>query len=306
MSNRRSFVRQVSAAGIISSVPGILLPDNTRYETRSTVRLGEMTVNELQDYLKKNRTIILPYGLVEQHGFHLPLDTDIRNSTLLGERLAEEIGCIIAPSINYCFSGGMLTGTVNVKPNTFSNLVGEIIESLALQGFENIIILPGHGGSESLVHLKESLRILKWLNPALKDTLIMMLSVLSFSPTKERIFNSGDYHSGEGETSVMLYFCPEVVRQKIVMDEPAVAEMLRKDPDAYQKRTKLTGLNEEIPFTEQRPEIRVGVNGHPEKASAETGRKIMEEFVKNAGIFLRKAIADADEARRKNGRMEVK
>jgi len=130
-----------------------------------TVKMGEMTVGELQQYLKTNRTIILPYGVVEQHGHHLPLDTDIRNAEILGAKLAEKLGCIVAPTLNYCFSGGMLTGTVNVKPNTFSNMMGEIVESLTLQGFENILILPGHGGSESLLHLKESLRILKWLNP---------------------------------------------------------------------------------------------------------------------------------------------
>ena len=107
----------------------------------NTVKMGEMTVNELQEYLKTSQTIILPYGVVEQHGYHLPLDTDIRNAEIMGAKLAEKLGCIVAPTLNYCFSGGMLTGTINVKPNTFANLVGEIIESLALQGFKNILIL---------------------------------------------------------------------------------------------------------------------------------------------------------------------
>lgn len=271
-----------------------------------TVKMGEMTVNELQLYLKRNRTIIVPYGVVEQHGHHLPLDTDIRNAEIMGAKLAEKLGCIVAPTLNYCFSGGMLTGTINVKPNTFSNLMGEIVESLALQGFQNIIILPGHGGSESLQHLKESLRILKWLNPALKDTMIMMVQLWNFSPTWLKLFKTRDYHAGEAETSLIKYWTPEAVRGKITLDEPAVAEMLRDDPDSYQKRSSFTGLNDEIQFTEQRREVKVGVMGYPEKASAATGRKITEEILANASPVLKKAIAQAEKARRSGARIEIK
>ncbi len=271
-----------------------------------TVKMGEMTVNELQKYLKTNRTVILPYGVVEQHGYHLPLDTDIRNAEILGARLAEKLGCIVAPTLNYCFSGGMLTGTINVKPNTFSNMMGEIVESLALQGFENILILPGHAGSESLQHIKESLRILKWINPNLKDTMIMMVQVWKFSPTWLNLAKAQDYHAGEAETSLIKFWTPGLVREKKVLDKPAVAKMLRDDPDSYQKRTSLTGLNEEIVFTEQRAEVKVGVMGYPEKASAATGRKITEEILANAAIGLRKAIAAAEKARKGGNTIEIK
>src|SRR3989339_772575 len=148
-----------------------------------TVKMGEMTVLDVRNYLKKNKTIILPYGVVEQHGYHLPLDTDIRNAEILGKMLAEKLGCLVAPTLNYCFSGGMLEGTINARPNTFSNLVCEIVESLTLQGFENIIIVPGHGGSESLVNLKESLRVAKWLNRGLDKCLVMFIQLWDFSPT---------------------------------------------------------------------------------------------------------------------------
>lgn len=256
-----------------------------------------MTVSELQTYLKTNRTIILPYGVVEQHGYHLPLDTDIRNAEIMGAKLAAELDSIVAPTLNYCFSGGMLTGTVNVKPNTFANLMGEIIESLALQGFQNIIIIPGHGGSESLHNLKESLRILKWLNPALKDVFIMLVQFWNFSPTWMNMVKTRDYHAAEAETSLMKYWTPEVVRKKIVMDKPEIAEMLRDDPDSYQLRTSLTGLNDEIVFTTQRNEVKVGVMGYPEKASVAKGKKIITEILENVVPVLKKAIASANKAR---------
>lgn len=263
-----------------------------------------MTVEEVQLYLKENQTIILPYALCEQHGYHLPLDVDIRNAEYISAALAEKLDCIVAPTLNYTFSGGMLEGTINVKPNTFSNLVGEIIESLSLQGFRNFIILPGHGGSESLLHLKESLRILKWLNPALKDSLILLTQIWDFSPTWTELFDKQDYHAAWAETSLLLHWCPEVVKlDKLKMDVPEVAERLRSDPDSYQLRESFTDLKQEVIQTSQRSDVKIGVMGYPEKASAELGAKIEKEFLDNAVPALTKAIADANEARKSGKRL---
>ena len=273
-------------------------------ETRKNHQMTQMTVEEVRAYLKKKQTIILPYGLCEQHGYHLPLDTDIRNAEYISAALAEKLDCIVAPTLNYTFSGGMLPGTINVKPNTFSTLVGEIIESLTLQGFRNFIIIPGHGGSESLLHLKESLRIQKWLNPALADDLILLCQIWDFSPTWIDLFKNRDYHAAEAETSLMLHWCPEVVRKKIVMDVPEVAERLRDDPDSYQKRVTFTDLSQEIMQTSQREDVVIGVMGYPERASAKLGAKIEAEFLKNATKELAKAIKDADKARKTGKRID--
>ena len=271
-----------------------------------TVKMGEMTVLEVKEYLKTNKTIILPYGVVEQHGYHLPLDTDIRNAEIMGEKLATQLGCIIAPTINYCFSGGMLTGTINVRPNTFANLICEIIESLAMQGFENIIILPGHGGSESMLHLKESLRIMKWLNESTKDLLLLMLPLWDFSPTWEKLFRERDYHAAKAETSLIMHWTPEVIRDKVVLDEASIAEMMRDDPDAFQLRTRLTELPQEIVTTVQDPQIEVGVMGYPEAASAELGEKITNEILANAVPAVQTAIKQASKARQTGERIIVK
>ena len=267
-------------------------------------QMRHLTFGEVAEYLKTNQTIILPYALCEQHGLHLPLDVDLRNAEFCSAKLAEALDCLVAPVLSYTFSGGMLPGTINVKPNTFSNLVGEIIESLTLQGFRNFIIIPGHGGSESMLHLRESLRILKWLNPALADDFIALVPIWDFSPTWMNLFQTRDYHASDAETSLMLHWCPEVVRPKLVMDEPEVAERLRDDPDSYQKRTTFTDLKQEIMQTSQRPDVKVGVMGYPERATAATGAKIEAEFTANASAALKEAIAMADAARKNGTRID--
>ncbi len=267
-------------------------------------RLQDRTFEEVAAYLKTNQTIILPYALSEQHGAHLPLDVDIRNADFLSAKLAERLGCLTAPTLNYTFSGGMLPGTINVKPNTFSNLVGEIIESLHTSGFRNFIILPGHGGSESLLHLKESLRILKWLNPALQDTLILLTQIWDFSPSWTKLFDEQDYHAAWAETSLMLHWCPEVVRKdRIKLDVPEVAERLREDPDSYQLRESFTDLKQEIIQTSQRTAVKIGVMGFPDRASAEFGAQIEAECLDNATPAIQNAIAAADQARKTGQRI---
>ncbi len=265
--------------------------------------MRHLTVKDVQEYLKTKQTVIIPYALCEQHGYHLPLDVDIRNAEYSSLALAKRLDCLIAPVLNYTFSGGMLPGTINVKPNTFSNLVGEIIESLSLQGFRNFIIIPGHGGSESMFHLKESLRILKWLNPALHDDLILMLPIWDFSPTWTELFRQQDYHAAQVETSLLLHWCPEVVREEIVLDEPEVAERLRSNPDSYQHLESFTDLKQEIVNTSQRTDVKIGVMGYPQKASAELGAKIEGEFVENAAAAIGDAICKADEARKSGKRI---
>lgn len=270
------------------------------------VLMGEMTVNEVREYLKDNQTIILPYGVVEQHGYHLPLDTDIRNCVTFGEKIAKELGCIVAPALNYCFSGGMLPGTINVKPNTFAILIGEIIESLVVQGFREILIVPGHGGSESLLILKESLRILKWVNPALADVQLLLVPFWEYSPTWRESFVQRDYHAGRVETSLLMHWCPEVVEDdQIQTDQEDVAEMLREDPDSYQLRTTFTESTMEIPTTTQRDEIQVGSMGYPEEASAELGEKVTTEIMTNLIPVLREVLDAADSARKSGKRVTV-
>ncbi len=269
------------------------------------VQMGEMTVKDLQEYLKDNRTIIFPYAMLEQHGHHLPVDTDIRNAVVMGEKIARELGCIVAPPLNYCFSGGMLEGTINVKPNTFSNMVGEIIESLVLQGFENIIIIPGHGGSESMFHLKESLRILKWLNPALKDIMILMTPLWDFSKTWKTGYETRDYHAADAETSLMKHWAPELVRDEIVLDEDEIAEMLRNNPDFYQEKTSFTNLSDEIPHTTQRESVKIGVMGFPHRSCVETGKKITQEILNTLVPVLKDAIATADKCRKSGERVQL-
>ena len=254
--------------------------------------MANMSMDDVREYLKTNKTIIFPYGVVEQHGCHLPLSTDIHNAEMISKIIAEGLNCIIAPTLNYCFSGGMLPGTINIKPNHFSEVVVDIIESLTVQGFRNVIIVPGHGGSESLENLRESLRIAKWMNPYLKDTNVFLITFEDYSPLAHKaVFEKHDFHSGNVETSMMLAYRPDLVHmEKIQLDEPQVAERLRQDPDSYQDKKYTTKLKEEIATTTQSSDVTIGVMGFPQEATAEFGKAILAEVRQNLIPALKEAL----------------
>lgn len=260
--------------------------------------MSEMTVKEVREALKKTSTVLLPIGCCEQHGYHLTLDTDIRNAEEISRRVAEKFPCLVAPTLNYSFSGGQLPGTINVDPHVLALFVEQIIMSLYHQGFKRIGVVLGHGGSELVGALKEGLRCLHWMNPDRPDLQIILLQIWEFSPTMMKAVGDRDYHAGKIETSLMMYWKPDGVRKKVVMDGKDLAELMRQDPDYYQELLTQTDSEHEIPHARQRPAIKVGVMGYPEQASASLGQRVCREMVNNIVKALRDIDAQTRSARK--------
>lgn len=245
--------------------------------------MEKMTVRDMELALEKTKTVIIPTGVVEQHGYHLPLSTDILNATKPLEIAGDKLNAVIAPPVNYCFSGGTLLGTVNVSPNTFGLLISEICAEFVRMGFENIIVFLGHAGTDNRIALKNSLEMLLRRNPDLaKKITLSLVEAWDLSPTWLEGFRrepEHDFHAGEIETGLMLYWAPELVRDKIVMDDEYTARMMRSDQDWFEKRTKPVDHPFIIETVGQRDEISVGVMGFPELATKETGEKVCNEIV---------------------------
>ncbi len=239
-----------------------------------------MTVNEVRDALEDDmRTILVPLGVTEQHGHHLPLRTDCHNAEEISRRAAEQTGCFVAPTLAYTYSGGELPGTINVSPHVVTQIIVEILNSLCLQGLHNIVLVLGHGGSENERATQEAAEIFLRNNPQFTDRNIAVYRFWQESEICLRAFEDGDYHSGWFETSLMLYWKPDEVRDEYVLDDPDVVQLMREDQDAYQHRTRNVHHDSVVPAVRQNPAIRVGVIGDPQKASAEIGRQITEETV---------------------------
>ena len=101
---------------------------------------------------------ILPVGVVEEHGAHLPLGLDSFAAEIYSASAAphlEEAGyeVVVAPTINYGVARAAIDfpGTLSLEPETLRSMVVEIGRSLARHGFNRLVILNGH---RDLHHMK--------------------------------------------------------------------------------------------------------------------------------------------------------
>src|SRR5256886_11332166 len=113
---------------------------------RATVFFGEITNPEVEAFLKKHHTIIVPTGATEQHGPHAPLLTDVLIPQEIARRAAPRVGALVAPPINYALSYPHVgfTGLVHIRIQTFMAVIEDLCVSFASVRFKRIVFLNGH------------------------------------------------------------------------------------------------------------------------------------------------------------------
>lgn len=253
--------------------------------------MDEMNVKEMMDALCKTKTVILPVGVVEQHGYHLPLSTDFHNANEVPRRAGKDLNAIVAPTVPYCYSGGDLIGTINVSPQVFSLLIMDICLEFVRNGFKDIIILLGHGGTDNRIALNSCLQMIMKRMPENNDVTFSLVEVYLLSATWQKYFKmepEHDFHAGLVETSLMMYWKPELVKEEIEMDEPEISKFMRTDQDWFELSEKAFIHDCIIPRKSQRKEIKVGVMGFPEKASVKIGEKICIEMINGLIEYVNK------------------
>ena len=260
--------------------------------------MEHMTVKQVREYLERSKSIIIPIGVIEQHGYHLPLCTDALIAAGIGKRIGARAGVLVAPVMYESFSGGGLPGTVNISPATMSMVISDRLVSLASQGFRNFYLFLCHGGSENARAVKDALQILLRCNPTFEHALIALFGIWDLDPNGiawRKAIAEGDWHAGWVETSLVMALRPELVRMEdLALDEEKYFRMQVEHPDNYQHAEKIVDDRFVVPRMTQRDEIKVGVMGFPERASAELGERIIEDVVAAAAAKVKELDAKSD------------
>ena len=110
---------------------------------------GEHTRDEIGEYAKKNAVVILPVGTTEEHGAHLPVETDAFIARAYADELgkaceAADIPVLVLRTISYGFSMGVVRhwpGCPNVDIRVLMDYIYNIAESLVNEGFKKIVRL---------------------------------------------------------------------------------------------------------------------------------------------------------------------
>ena len=111
-----------------------------------TVFLGEMTNAEVEQFLEKSHTVIVPVGSTEQHGPHLALTADVLIPQEVARRVAPKVGAVVAPPVSYALSYPHVgfKGLVHIRIPTFMALIEDLAAAFAHVGFKRIVFLNGH------------------------------------------------------------------------------------------------------------------------------------------------------------------
>ncbi|MCA9859567.1 MAG: creatininase family protein [Thermomicrobiales bacterium] len=174
---------------------------------------SDLTWPEIRDAIERQPVVILPVGTVEQHGHHLPLDTD---NFLIGS-VTEEVGrrapddALVMPVVPYGFNWHHIDfpGTIGIDVANLINYLGDITRSLAYHGFERILLVSGHGSNTALLDLVARKTVIE--TGALCAS-FMYLNIVRGEVNE--IVESPISHACEWETSLYLHFD----RDRVQMD----------------------------------------------------------------------------------------
>jgi creatinine amidohydrolase len=246
--------------------------------------IGDLTSPEISRKLKPASILCLPLGAIEQHGAHLPLNTDVvlaeELTRAIVARLGDELDLWQLPTfpIGLSREHDWAPGTLSLSVAGFAGLLKELTRELvrALPA-RNLAIVSGHGGNRG---------ILESLLQELRSELSLNACVLHpFDLAKVAGMPAGpDVHGAVGETSLMLALAPDLVRRDQIGAHGAPPR-----PDAVAALIFDRGAT--FPWRTDDPRLaRMGVIGDPAGASPELGCAMVESFVNEARVVLKRLL----------------
>lgn len=254
-------------------------PDTVRDE----YRYDHLTWPQINTAVEQRKVVILPVGATEQHGHHLPIDTDkklVESVSLEAGRRSPE-NTLVLPTVGYGYCHHVMDfpGTINIEPSTFVRFLLDITRSVAYHGFKRIIVINGHGSNAPLV--EQVGRQTNLQTDAMCCTLSWWQLVADYwnKEVRTSVVPGGCAHACELETSMYMHIDGErVLRDRI---EGAIPSYMTDIPDGDKwQKVDLTGPNGPVSIVDWTSSYsRTGAFGEPEKATDEKGQLAFEHAV---------------------------
>ena len=177
--------------------------------------LAKMNYREVEDYLKRSDTVLIPVGSLENHGLHMPLGTDALIPDAIARLLEERSDILIAPSINYGATDDLAAfpGTVSIGTEGLICLLRAVCDQLYGHGFRHFLILNGHGGNTAAI---QAVGLHLYRKGALLANLNWWLMAGQLNPE----WAGG--HGGGEETAAVLAVDPSLVKREYLQEPEAI------------------------------------------------------------------------------------
>lgn len=174
-----------------------------------SVKWEELTAADFARAIKQSQnTCVLPFGIIEKHGPHLPLGTDLINARYAALHGSEQEYAVVFPEYYFgqIFEAKQEPGTVAYSPQLQLELLQETTDEMARNGCKKILIVNGHGGNNSLLPYFAQTQLAK---P--HDYVVYVYLSPQFPPNRPQLHSKVNMHAGESETSDTLVSRPDLV-----------------------------------------------------------------------------------------------
>jgi creatinine amidohydrolase len=198
-------------------------------QAKFSVHWEELTAADFRSAIEQSKgTCLLPFGILEKHGAHLPLGTDLLDVRYAALHAAAQEYAIVFPEYYFgqIFEARHQPGTIAYSTHLQLELLQETTDEMARNGCKKVIIVNGHGGNENLLPFFAQTQLEK---P--HDYVVYVLGLVeppAGGPPKK---TSVDMHGGESETSKMLIARPDLVHVDRAHSESGADQARLKLPD---------------------------------------------------------------------------
>jgi creatinine amidohydrolase len=199
-------------------------------QTKLSVQWEELTADDFRHAIQQSQgTCLLPFGILEKHGPHLPLGTDLLNVRYAALHAAEQEFAVVFPEYYFgqIFEAQHEPGTIAYSTHLQLEMLQETTDEMARNGCKKVIIVNGHGGNENLLpffaqtQLEKPRDYVVYVQPLVE-------SLPGGPPPKSKVLN---WHAGEAETAKMMIAHPDLVHLDRAARESGADQARLKLPD---------------------------------------------------------------------------
>ena len=173
---------------------------------------------------------VLPFGIIEKHGPHLPLGTDLLDVRYAVMNAVKQEYAVVFPAYYFgqIFEARHQPGTLAYSLSTQLTLLQETVSEMARNGCKKVVIVNGHGGNEHLLPLFAQAQL---ASP--RDYVVYVFGLPNENvPGRPALKTPYDMHAGEVETSSMLIARPDLVHQDRATQQSGEDQKRQSLPDS--------------------------------------------------------------------------
>jgi creatinine amidohydrolase len=174
-----------------------------------SVKWEELTAADFVKAVQQaQNTCVLPFGILEKHGPHLPIGTDLINARFVALHGAEKEFAVVFPEYYFgqIFEARQEPGTVAYSADLQLKLLQETTDEMARNGCRKILIVNGHGGNQHLLPFFAQAQLARR-----RDYVVYVYLAPQMPPGRPQLKSKVDMHAGESETSNTLVSRPDLV-----------------------------------------------------------------------------------------------